>query len=222
MKMARRAKRVRPSKKIESVYRSGLFRFLGATWERIKGDPEAVIEDIVEFIAIPVIDRFLDTSTKYNIIKVVESIAGISSADEVAAAATDVTDILKNARKKNVELITKMTDQQRTMAAEELGSDSEEPLAKRLEEKLGISKKRAKIIARDQTSKVNSQLSEERHKAAGAEKYRWDSSGDERVRPLHKALDGNIYEYGEPTGAEEGLPPGQPILCRCVAIAIFD
>ena len=52
--------------------------------------------------------------------------------------------------------------------------------------------------------------------------YTWMTSRDERVRPRHKELDGKEYEYGKPTGAEDGLPPGQPIMCRCVARGIVE
>ena len=59
-------------------------------------------------------------------------------------------------------------------------------------------------------------------KQAGIEKYTWRTSQDELVRPRHARLEGNVYRYGEPTGAEDGLPPGQPIQCRCVAQAIVS
>jgi SPP1 gp7 family putative phage head morphogenesis protein len=61
-----------------------------------------------------------------------------------------------------------------------------------------------------------------RHKAAGFTKYQWTTSGDERVREEHVDLDGNIYRYDEPTDEQDGLQPGQPINCRCLAEPIFD
>lgn len=85
-----------------------------------------------------------------------------------------------------------------------------------------ISDRRAKVIARDQISKLNADLNERRHVQAGITKYIWSTSADERVRPLHRDLNGETYEYGKPTGAEDGLPPGQPILCRCVALGIVE
>lgn len=86
-----------------------------------------------------------------------------------------------------------------------------------LKERLGVSDSRARLIARDQTAKLTSDLNRKRHEDAGIDQYDWRTSHDERVRPLHKKLDGLRYKYGEPTGAEGGLPPGQPIQCRCVA-----
>ena len=86
----------------------------------------------------------------------------------------------------------------------------------------GVSDSRAQLIARDQTAKLNSDLNRIRHRQAGIEKYRWVTSHDERVRPRHRELDGKIYGLDEPTGAEEGLPPGQPIQCRCIAQALVE
>ena len=79
---------------------------------------------------------------------------------------------------------------------------------------------RAKLIARDQVSKFNSSLTEARQKDIGVKKYRWSTSGDERVRPSHAEKDGNIYSWDEPP-ADTGHP-GQDINCRCVAIAVFE
>jgi SPP1 gp7 family putative phage head morphogenesis protein len=86
----------------------------------------------------------------------------------------------------------------------------------------GIADSHAQLIARDQTAKLTSDLNRIRHTQAGIERYTWRTSLDERVRPRHRALEGNVYEYGEATGAESGLPPGQPIQCRCIAQAIVD
>ncbi|QJD54299.1 putative head morphogenesis protein [Aminobacter phage Erebus] len=86
----------------------------------------------------------------------------------------------------------------------------------------GFADARAKLIARDQTAKLTSDLNRFRHTQAGITHYVWRTSQDERVRPRHRHLDGLAYEYGKPTGAENGLPPGQPIQCRCIAQAIVN
>lgn len=96
------------------------------------------------------------------------------------------------------------------------------PLEQRIKDVTGFSDARVRLIARDQTSKLNSELSAMRHKAAGFTKYQWTTSGDERVREEHVDLDGNIYRYDEPTDEQDGLQPGQPINCRCLAEPIFD
>jgi len=91
-----------------------------------------------------------------------------------------------------------------------------------LVESFDIADSHAQLIARDQTAKLTSDLNRIRHEQAGVERYTWRTSLDERVRPRHRKLEGITYEYGEPTGAESGLPPGQPIQCRCIAQGIVD
>ena len=99
---------------------------------------------------------------------------------------------------------------------------SAKALRKTLTEEFGIADRRAQLIAQDQLAKLNSDLNRIRHEQAGVTSYKWMTSRDERVRPLHQSLEGKVYKYGEPTGAEQGLPPGQPIRCRCVARGIVQ
>ena len=82
--------------------------------------------------------------------------------------------------------------------------------------------KRAQLIARDQTGKINGKLTKIRHEEAGVDEYEWFTSRDERVRSRHAKLHGKRYKYGEATGAEQGLEPGQPVQCRCIAIGVVE
>ena len=95
-------------------------------------------------------------------------------------------------------------------------------LAAELTADFGFAQRRAKLIARDQASKFNSDLNRIRHEQAGISDYIWSTSLDERVRPLHKKLEGKRFTYGKPTPAEGGGQPGQPINCRCVARAVVE
>ncbi len=90
-------------------------------------------------------------------------------------------------------------------------------LQKQFIEEFGIADRKAKLLARDQSSKLTSDLNRIRQEQAGIEEYRWMTVKDERVRELHQRIDGTDYKWGERTGAEGGLPPGQPIQCRCIA-----
>lgn len=128
---------------------------------------------------------------------------------------------------RNVGLITNMSEEalnriQQLVYQNASGGGSVDDLKKKLVNGFQMSSKRAKVIARDQTSKFNGELNKIRQTQAGVDKYEWSTSHDERVRDLHRSLDGKIYRWGEKTGAEDGLPPGQPILCRCVAIGIVE
>lgn len=85
----------------------------------------------------------------------------------------------------------------------------------------GMTQRRAKIIADDQTRKVNTAMNTARMQSAGVTKYRWIHSGRlEGARELHVDYDGKVFSYDDPpiiderTG-ERGLP-GQAINCACV------
>ena len=80
----------------------------------------------------------------------------------------------------------------------------------------------AKLIASDQSNKLGTTLNHILQKDAGIERYTWSTSADERVRQRHVHLNGKKYKWGEYTGAEDGLAPGLPIRCRCVAIPIIE
>lgn len=91
----------------------------------------------------------------------------------------------------------------------------------------GITKRRAKIIARDQTSKANSALTIARFKRLGIKKFKWlHSGGGKEPRPLHVAMSGNVYEIDNPPIIDERTGetgfPGWLISCRCVATPVLE
>lgn len=94
-------------------------------------------------------------------------------------------------------------------------------IAQTIVKRTHVAKEHAKLIAIDQTGKIISQFDAYRAKSAGAERYIWRSMEDNRVRPKHRQLDGKDFKYGDPAGGDNGLMPGEPIRCRCVADPIF-
>lgn len=139
----------------------------------------------------------------------------------------DLTDFLEVAALRNASLIRGLADDILKRVAQEtttalLAGESVKDLQARLRKQLEVSDSRARLIARDQTSKLTSDLNRKRHEEAGVDSYIWRTSQDERVRPRHSRLEGTKYRYGESTGAEEGLPPGQPIQCRCTAQGVVE
>lgn len=100
-----------------------------------------------------------------------------------------------------------------------------EGLTKQLSKAGAASDWDAERIARDQTLKLNSQLSQTRQTNAGVTEYTWSTSLDERVRPMHAALEGSRQSYAEPpvTNADgETNNPGEDILCRCIGIPVIN
>jgi SPP1 gp7 family putative phage head morphogenesis protein len=92
-------------------------------------------------------------------------------------------------------------------------------ITKDVRKRYKTTKSRAKLIARDQTSKFNGDLTRLRQTDAGFEKYKWLTSKDERVRPSHKANDGKIFSWSRPPATGH---PGEDYQCRCVAIPVFE
>ena len=88
-----------------------------------------------------------------------------------------------------------------------------------LVERGNVSESRAALIARDQTSKLNSKINESRQRNAGVNAYEWSTSNDERVRDTHAANEGKTFTWGNPP-VETG-DPGDDVNCRCVAVPII-
>jgi SPP1 gp7 family putative phage head morphogenesis protein len=96
-------------------------------------------------------------------------------------------------------------------------------LAKSIEERLDVSSKRARFIARDQISTLNGQVVHERQSQAGITRYRWSTSRDERVRPEHRRLNNTVQRWDTPPDVGGGRKehPGGDYQCRCVAVPIM-
>lgn len=82
-----------------------------------------------------------------------------------------------------------------------------------------VSQSRAALIARDQTLKLNGQITRIRQQHAGVTSYTWSTSKDERVREEHAALEGDTIRWDNPPSVGH---PGEDFQCRCVAIPLID
>ncbi|HEY6056211.1 MAG TPA: phage minor head protein [Gaiellaceae bacterium] len=100
-----------------------------------------------------------------------------------------------------------------------------EEVRRLIEERLGVVRSRAELIARDQTTKLYGQIQQARQTEAGVVEYTWSTSEDERVRERHQELDGTTQRWDDPplvdvrSGRHEH--PGGDIQCRCAAIPIL-
>lgn len=103
-----------------------------------------------------------------------------------------------------------------------------------IQEAYGVSKQKAKMLARDQVATLNAQISKLQQQDAGCGRYRWSTSRDSRVRDCHRDLNGKSFSWDDPpemwyktkksgvvyTGRR--CHPGEDYCCRCVAIPEFD
>jgi SPP1 gp7 family putative phage head morphogenesis protein len=86
-----------------------------------------------------------------------------------------------------------------------------------------VTESRAALIARDQISKMNASFNEVRQASVGITHYVWSTSRDERVRPSHRALNGETFAWAKPPEVDgEHVNPGEAINCRCVALPVID
>lgn len=97
-------------------------------------------------------------------------------------------------------------------------------MAKRIQLTYGISKRRAKFIATDQTAKLNGEIQRAQQLDAGITEYKWSTCGDERVRASHRALNGKIFSWNDAPLNSDGRKchPGQDYRCRCIGRPVFN
>ncbi len=116
---------------------------------------------------------------------------------------------------------------------------------KELASRFGVSRSRARLIARDQVNKYNGRLTQARQMQIGVSEYTWKTVEDVRVRgapggkypnarPSHWIMEGVKCRWDDPTVYHNGkkwvkrtqaMPkehPGQPIQDRCFALAVLD
>ena len=96
-----------------------------------------------------------------------------------------------------------------------------------LEKHRGVTLRRARMIAKDQTRKAMNNLSAARLENLGLKKFEWlHTGGSAEPRQLHIDYSGRIFSFDDPpvidknTG-ERGLP-GQAINCRCRIVPVIE
>lgn len=184
-------------------------------------------------IALDDLQNWYFSIDNYNRIRFNESVKRTMGIDASSLLDPFLADELrKNAIAENIALITNMPgafygDVMQAVLAEYRGdgfSDGSKSLAGRIQSLGDISKKRASLIARDQTAKLNSIMAQARQEDAGITHYEWRTAGDRRVvgtpgglfpNPTkrhgnHYERDGKIFAWDKPP--EDGHP-GTAINC---------
>jgi len=94
-----------------------------------------------------------------------------------------------------------------------------EVLQEYLTKSFNVNKAKAKFLARQESSLLMASYTEARYQSEGIREFIWSSSGDSRVRPEHKLLNGKKFSFNnlpviDSKTGERGLP-GQAFGCRC-------
>lgn len=86
-----------------------------------------------------------------------------------------------------------------------------------------VTRARATLIARTETSRTASVLTQVRAQAAGSEAYIWETALDERVRPSHAAMQGRLIRWDSPP-TTDGLTyhAGMGPNCRCYCRPVWS
>lgn len=84
-----------------------------------------------------------------------------------------------------------------------------------------ITRNRAKLIARTETSRAQANLTQARAEAIGSPGYIWKTMHDSAVRSDHEDLDGKFFSWNDPPIADQRTGakahPGTIYNCRCWA-----
>lgn len=153
--------------------------------------------------------------------------AGFSVESEMTPMQRDIFQAVVH---ENVSLIKSIPQQylgsvqQKVMNAVKTGND-QGTLVKDLQKSYGVTKRRAKLIARDQTSKANSAFTRANQLDLGITEAIWKHSHAGKVpRPSHVANDGKRYNlktgWYDPD-EKQWIFPGELINCRCLSRSII-
>ena len=137
----------------------------------------------------------------------------------------DIENILVATTRENVSLIRSIPEEyfkkiESVVFTGTTQSNTAGSMIKQIQKIGSVTEKRAKLIARDQSSKLNSALVQQRSKSLGVEEYVWRTAGDERVRDSHRTKNGKVFRWDDPP--KDTGHPGQDIQCRCVAQPIIN
>lgn len=184
-------------------------------------------------IATRMVDE-VDRKNRARIESVIAKGLGVDFARVVDTA--DVAADLQMALTRNTSLITSITDRHFAAVSDAVMANySGQPipggassLMDRLKQLGSISDNRARLIARDQTSKLSGDLNSSRQQAAGIDEYEWVTAEDSRVvgnpsgrYPVatepqvhgdHYDRAGKVFKWSDPP--PDGHP-GAAIQCRC-------
>lgn len=242
---------------VERTYTTAISRYLRKQWEEYarlavativpRSDAIDLEDSVTHGPAIGAIVSIAESMNDFNK-KEMDAFREIAVGDAFVQDEPWVQETLQRWSQEQVSLITKASQDMRDAVARRVRNGVKKGLLSSditklvLEEMPGISFRRARVIARDQASKLNAELTRGRMSDAGLETYVWETAMDERVRglpggrysnalPSHWIMQGKICRWDDPTlwknaqGEWEKRPsnapynhPGQDILCRCVAL----
>lgn len=187
----------------------------------------------------PMAEKFGNGADKAAASAVQETLKDLSSGLSLGTRHLDAatTEILKATIEENVNLIKTIPQkylngvQGQVMRSITTGNGLQD-LVPYLAKNKGVTERRARMIAKDQSRKASTSLARSRMVATGIRKWQWHHvAGGKTSRALHAELHGQIFSFDDPPPliqkATKSLPvvygfPGQLISCRCRMSAVVD
>jgi SPP1 gp7 family putative phage head morphogenesis protein len=112
-----------------------------------------------------------------------------------------------------------------TLEARASGGGRAKDLADQIMRTGTVTRSRATLIARTETARTASLLTQVRAQHIGSEVYIWRTVKDSDVRPRHKRLEGKVFRWDDPPVAGENgerAHPGAIYNCRCFAEPVIS
>ena len=166
------------------------------------------------------LDKQFVRTVKPNLEIPMEITAGM--ADKIEEDYTTNVNLYINGWKQ--EQIERLREQVQKNAAQGFRADKMKEV---LMSEYGVSKNKAKFIARQETALMVSKYRQTRYEEAGINRYVWSTSHDERVRLSHRELNGKEFSWDKgalirtPGQADKYCNPGEDFGCRCLAIPVM-
>lgn len=221
---------VRKLRKVQEAVRPSVERAAKEVGAREDSVDNPVIRESLDGIGVVMSDSFTEQNTRPQLLKTVKELGKFNSEELSRVINIDVRadlgigEVMDSFVADNLRLINGMNE--KTLG--EIGAILDANHGKRAEdikgeimERFEVDESRAALIARDQVLKKNGALHKIRQQKAGIEEYEWVTSSDERVRPSHAELDGEIFSWAEGAPLLGGLNPGEDVQCRCTAMPII-
>lgn len=102
---------------------------------------------------------------------------------------------------------------------------NDQNLVDAIQKEFNVTKNKAMFLARQETGLLVSAYRKVTYSTVGSKQYKWSTSHDDRVRTMHKELDGKIFSWDDPPVTDDKgnrNHPGEDWQCRCQAIPIFE
>jgi SPP1 gp7 family putative phage head morphogenesis protein len=115
----------------------------------------------------------------------------------------------------------------RELAEENWNAGGRVDLIERIvEERFDVTRRKARFLARQETSMVASEFARARAQEIGSTEYVWHTRHDDRVRHDHQELNGTTQSWDDPPIVDKSRDrranPGMDFGCRCVAQPILN